>query len=294
VLNARVGLNRYLELARADPGLGFNPAELGFSQSLVDQLPTKVFPRFNFFTNTTSASPIAGVEEYRQLGRNNRNKETTTGFSLQPNFSLSKSSHTLRGGLDMRMTWYTRAIDANLFVLNFDRRFTQRVYNSSDAQSGNAIASFLLGAASGGAVDNIFYPTLRWNYYAPWFQDDWHITNRLTMNLGVRWDLNTPVFETKNRLNYGFDMTSTNPVSSRIDQTRFPGYKVLGGLGFVNVGGKPKYPYNFEQHPAARGLCVHAQRPDDHARRVRPLLPECRQYFGVKRIRHLGIADHLA
>jgi hypothetical protein len=249
VLNVRIGLNQYLELARSDPGLGFNASELGFPQSLIDQLPNKVFPRFNFFTNTTAVYPIAGTTEYQNLGRNNRNKETTTGFSLQPNFSLAKSSHTMRGGLDMRMTWYTRAIDANLFVLNFDRRFTQRVYNSApEALSGNAIASFLLGAASGGAVDNNFYPTLRWNYYAPWFQDDWRVTNRLTVNLGMRWDLNTPVFEGDNRLNSGFDTTATNPVSSRVDLSKVPAGKLLGGLGFVTVGGKSTYPYQFDKN----------------------------------------------
>ena len=247
VLNVRAGLNQYLELARSDPGLEFGAQglqQLGFPSSLVNQLPNQVFPRFNFFTNTTSPGPvITGTEEYRQLGRNSRNRETTTGLSLQPNFSLAKSNHSIRGGLDMRMTWYTRARHENLFVMNFDRRFTQRVYNSGDALSGNAIASFLLGAASGGAIDNNFYPTLRWNYYAPWFQDDWRVTNRLTLNLGFRWDLNTPVFEKENRLNYGFETDVINPVSSRIN-----GAPVRGGLGFVTVDGNPKYPYKFDKN----------------------------------------------
>ncbi len=230
VLNVRSGLNQYLELARSDPGLSFDPAELGFPGSLVNQLPNRVFPRIN-------------VTDYQPLGRAGRSSETTTVFSLQPNFSLTKGRHNVRGGLDMRLTWYTREINSNLFVLSFDRRFTQRNFNSGDALSGNSIASFLLGAASGGAIDNNFYPTFRWNYYAPWVQDDWKLTDRLTLNLGLRWDLNSPVFEEQDRLNYGFDTQAVNPVSSRIDQTRFPGYQVRGGLGFVDVDGNPKYPY---------------------------------------------------
>src|SRR4029434_383339 len=96
--------------------------------------------------------------------------------------------------------------------------FTRRVFNQNEtAPSGNSIASFLLGAASGGQIDNNFYPTFRWNYDAPWFQDDWKLTNRLTVNFGLRWDLNSPVFEEDTRLNYGFDTTSPNPVSSRIN-----------------------------------------------------------------------------
>ncbi len=236
VLNVRSGINRYLELARSEPGLGFNPTELGFPQSLADQLPNMVFPRINLYSSGTTA-------DYQAIGRTDRASETTTVFSLQPNLSWLKGSHNVRGGLDMRLSWYTREINSNLFRLDFDRRFTQRVYNTNDALSGNAFASFLLGAASGGGVDNNFYPTLRWNYYAPWVQDDWKITNRLTLNLGFRWDFNTPVFEEQNRLNYAFDTTTINPVSALIDQTKFPGYVVRGGPTFVGVDGNPQYPY---------------------------------------------------
>jgi hypothetical protein len=241
VFNVRSGMNRYLELARSDPGLTFNPAELGFPQSLVDQLPNKVFPRLNFYSTGTTV-------EYQQLGRNSRNKELTTVFSVQPNFAWTTGRHNIRGGLDFRSSWYTREINGNLFVLNFDRRFTQRAFDTPEALNGNAIASFLLGAATGGAIDNNFYPTLRWNYYAPWTQDDWKVTDRLTLNLGVRWDVNTPVFEANNRLNYGFDTTTINPVTSRINQQQFPGYQVRGGLGFVDVNGNPQYPYQFDKN----------------------------------------------
>ena len=55
VFNVRAGLNQYLELARSDPGLSFNPSELGFPSSLVNSLPNKVFPRLNFFTTGTTS-----------------------------------------------------------------------------------------------------------------------------------------------------------------------------------------------------------------------------------------------
>jgi hypothetical protein len=256
IVNVRAGLNQYLELARSDPGLNFDPAELGFPASLINQLPNKVFPRLNFATTatppsgfgSTTSTTAGGTPEYQQLGRNSRNSETTSGFSLQPNFSWVKSTHNVRGGLDMRLTWYTREINTNLFVLTFDRRFTQRVFNLADALSGNSIASFLLGAPAFGLIDNNFYPTFRWNYYAPWVQDDWKLTDRFTLNLGLRWDFNTPVFEEEDRINYGFDTEAINPVSSRINQQQFPGYQVRGGLGFVDVDGNPKYPYQWDRN----------------------------------------------
>ena len=286
VLNVRAGLNQYLELARSDPGLNFNPSELGFPSSLVSQLPNQVFPRVNFNTTGTTT-------EYQGLGRASRNSETTTGFSFQPNFSWLKGKHSVRGGLDMRMTWYTREINNNLFVMTFDRRFTQRAFDQpNDALSGNSIASFLLGAAASGSIDNNFYPTLRWNYYAPWIQDDWQLTNRLTVNLGFRWDLNSPVFEEDNQLNYNFDTQAINPVSARLPG----GMQVRGGLGFVDVNGNPRYPYQVrqEQHPAADGPRLHAERRDRAARRLRPVLSQRRRHLGVRRVQRDDAAHHVA
>src|SRR5207247_9155462 len=84
VVNVRTGLNQYLELARSDPGLTFNPAELGFPSSFVNQLPNKVYPRLNFVTTASapsaSGASTGGTTEYQNLGRNSRNSETTTGF----------------------------------------------------------------------------------------------------------------------------------------------------------------------------------------------------------------------
>ena len=223
-------------------GLSFNPSELGFPSSLVNQLPNKVFPRLNFFTSGTTV-------EYQPLGRNNRNSETTTGFSLQPNFSWTKGKHNVRGGLDMRMTWYTREINPTCSSSASTGASRSESFNAADALSGNAIASFLLGAPASGAIANNFYPTLRWNYNAPWVQDDWRLTDKLTLNLGFRWDFNTPVFEEDNRLNYVFDTTSTNPVNGRINTALLPnGGPLRGGPTFVEVNGNPKYPYQYDKN----------------------------------------------
>src|SRR2546426_2909279 len=109
VFNVRSGITRYLELARSDPGLSFTPAELGFPQSLVDQLPNKVFPRLNFLTN-------GGEVEYQNLRRNTRNKKMTTVLNAQPNFALTQGGHNIPGGLDLRSRWCKREINSHLVV----------------------------------------------------------------------------------------------------------------------------------------------------------------------------------
>ena len=251
VFNVRAGLNQYLELARSDPGLGFNPADLGLPPVAGQPVAEPGLPAAQLHHRGHDPGLRAEPDRHRRIpAARPKQPEQRDDDGVQPAAELLVGEeHAQRSRRPRHAADVVHARDQrNLFVLTFDRRFTQRAFNLSDALSGNAIASFLLGAPAGGAIDNNFYPTFRWNYYAPWVQDDWKVTDRLTLNLGLRWDLNTPVFEKDNRLNYGFDTTTINPVSSRINQQQFPGYQVRGGLGFVDVDGNPQYPYPFDKN----------------------------------------------
>ena len=68
------------------------------------------------------------------------------------------------------------------------------------------------------------------------------MTNKLTMNLGFRWDVNGSVTEENNQLNYAFDPTIVNPVSARVGQ------QVLGGIRFVGVDGAPDRPWKLDKN----------------------------------------------
>ena len=50
----------------------------------------------------------------------------------------------------------------------------------------------MLGTPSGGSSAYSLLGVYKYAYYAPWVQDDWRITPRLTVNLGLRWDFNMP------------------------------------------------------------------------------------------------------
>jgi hypothetical protein len=128
--------------------------------------------------------------------------------------------------------------------ITFNRTFTQREFNRGDVLSGSSIASMLLGAPSGGSVDTNVLPDFLWTFVAPWIQDDWRLSDKLTVNLGVRWDFNSPVSEVDDRLNYIFDPGIVNPVSSRVN---LPG-GVHGGLTFVGVDGNPSTPYKTDRN----------------------------------------------
>ncbi len=99
---------------------------------------------------------------------------------------------------------------------NFTRAFTQADALRADAASGNAVASLLLGYPA----DTTTNPSIiqvnpqlnyRSNYYGVYFQDDWRMSPRLTLNLGVRWDYESPIVEAVDQQNIGFDRDAANP-----------------------------------------------------------------------------------
>jgi hypothetical protein len=151
--------------------------------------------------------------------------------------------------------------------LTFDRTFTQKDFNRSDPLSGSAIAAMLLGAPSGGNVDNNVFPIFMAKYYAPWIQEDWKVTRKLTLNFGFRWDANLPGVERYNRINYGFDAGAVNPANSRINTALLINglTRINGGLGFAEAGQAAVRPdwnnvqprfgfaYSFNQRTVLRG-----------------------------------------
>jgi hypothetical protein len=225
IFNFRLSFNRFEEKGVGLENMGFDRTTLGFSSALVSSLPGSVmFGRYE---------PGDG---YTSLGRNPGNNITNTVAS-HPNITWIRGSQTWRAGVDMRWTQYIRRDEGNPFRLTANRGYTQRVWNQGDSNSGNGLATFLLGYV-GGNVDWRLFPTTLGQYYAPWFQDDWKLTRRLTLNLGVRWDINRAPNERYNRLNRGFDPSVVNPVDKLINRTQFPNLPQLkGGLNFAGVNG---------------------------------------------------------
>jgi hypothetical protein len=78
-------------------------------------------------------------------------------------------------------------------TFGFDGTFTQNPL--SRGNSGNAYADFLLGDAASGTLTSIFIGDLRYKYYGGFINDDWKVTPKLTLNLGVRYEIWTPAYE---------------------------------------------------------------------------------------------------
>ena len=232
VFNLRGGYTYFLEWSQSTDAFNFDATEF-WPASLVNQLPSAplggLFPRIE-------------VDDFEQLSRGtspNRNRN----WSLQPNVSLTRGAHNIRSGLDVRwINVHNENYNNSGGQVTFNRDFTERTLNSTNVLEGNSFASFLLGAPDGGQVEVNPTPHYKWFFMAPWIQDDWRVSDRLTLNLGFRWDINGSVTEANNMLNYAFDPTIVNPVSARVGQ------QVMGGIRFAGVDGAPNRPWKLDKN----------------------------------------------
>ncbi len=234
IANMRVSFNRYIEGSRGDGNQGFDPSTLGFSKQILSQLPVQGwFGRYEF-------------SGYVNLGRYYGFNYTNT-WAAHPSITKIRSGHTLKGGLDMRWIYYNTANVGNPWRVTFDGGWTQADYTRGDGVSGNGIATALLGYPSGGGVDYNVLPAYLYKYFAPYVQDDWKVSRRLTLNLGLRWDFNVSPVERYNRMNRSFDPNTLNPVDKMIDHSKFPDLPALkGGFLFAGVNGVPRRAANVD------------------------------------------------
>lgn len=227
IFNFRASFNRFIEDGFGEGNIGFDKTTLGFSPSLVSQVPgITSFGRYTF-------------ADYNALGRFRGNNITNT-IASHPSITWIRGSQTWRAGVDMRWTQFITRNEGSPFLITGTRGFTQARFDQGDPNSGDSIASFLLGYVGGQSDFNLF-PTTLGKYYAPWFQNDWKFNRKLTINLGLRWDVNVAPNERYDRLNRGFDPNVTNPANSLINRTQFPDLPQLkGGLNFAGVGDIPR------------------------------------------------------
>jgi Carboxypeptidase regulatory-like domain len=114
-------------------------------------------------------------------------------------YSLSDTLDVIRGKHDVKVGLTFRANEMNIRNNAFQDGFAVE----TGVQTGDDISDLLLGGLGVFAAhDQTFLGATtgrRWKLFRPFVQDDWRITNSLTLNLGFAWALATPVVEEANR-----------------------------------------------------------------------------------------------
>lgn len=230
VINVRASYNRFIEKGFGRANEGFDLTSLGLPSNLIKSLPGPTY--FGLWQS----------QGYSNLGRY-QSFNFTNNYNLAANVTKIRGSHSMKMGVDWRRIHYIQQNSGNILQFQGETSFTQRIWNQGEATAGDGYASFLLGGVSG-SQNYPLYPFNRQWYFAPYFQDDWKVSRRLTLNLGVRWDYNGAPDEKWNRMNRGFDSNVASPIASQISAANlalYPGLKDLkGGLQFVGVGGNSR------------------------------------------------------
>jgi len=226
LLTVDYGYARWFQ-SRQTLSYGFNNATLGFPAQFVSLVTIPMFPTIN----VTSYSAMNG-QSYLLNGNDSH--------ALLTSLTKIAGRHTFMAGTDIRLhliNFFNVGSSAGTF--SFTQAQTQGPNpNTASATAGNALASLLLGAGNSGSMPIGSGNELKDWYAAVYGLDNIRLTNRLTLNLGIRYAEESPYTDRHNELNY-FSTTVASPARN----SSFP--NLTGGLVFAGTGGAPANVYSW-------------------------------------------------
>jgi hypothetical protein len=231
--DVRAGWQRFQEPNVRQHENIFDPSTLGFSAPVVSVFNgARYFPLFNFDT-------------IRDIGDNLAGSTTHSIYSLQPTYTRLTGNHSIRAGYDLRLY---HEFNANLerqageYAISRTAAFTRQQDNSA-VQDFQDVASFLLGFPTGGSIDRNGQRLNDTWYQGVFVQDDWRVSSRLTLNLGLRYDFEAATTESQNRNVRGFDpdallsittAAETRYAANPIAQVPASTWRARGGVMFAS------------------------------------------------------------
>jgi hypothetical protein len=233
ILNVRYGLLRE-EQTNDSHSIGFDASTIGLPPSLTGQFEANMFPRFDIAGYTS-----LGTQYFSLVERNN------TTHSLAANVSKVVGRHSIETGIDLRV------IQGALFQAGwpsgqfaFDPGFTNGPDPNAGEGNGNGFASFLLGTAGAGYASYDPHWMFSQRYYAFYLQDDIKVNRRLTLNVGVRYDYESPLSDRYNQLSF-VDLNAdvplnVTPVDVGLGLGLRPQPPFKGAVGFPGLNGAGK------------------------------------------------------
>jgi hypothetical protein len=242
LVNTRYGLTRqwYGESRLSE---GFDLTSVGFSPALVALTRD---PKANTVPRV-SVAPYGGIGDINE-GDGIHNVLT---HSFNTNITYSRGSHSIRSGVDFRVYLENHdrhPADASP-TLSYTSAYTSASSASAAPTLGGAWATFLLGIPEGSLSRTASYASSE-KYVGAYVQDDWRVSSRLTINIGLRYEFESPITERYNRAVTSFAFDQANPLQaaaqanyarSTIAELPASQFRVLGGLQFAGVNGNSRH-----------------------------------------------------
>lgn len=241
-----------------DPAADVDPSVLGFSGTALQLMSGyNYLPHFTFgsFSTSNENSTISSLGARRSDWSQGFERPMDT-YSVQPTLTKIWGAHSARAGYDVRrQVWniVNQGYAGGRFA--FTGAYTRLNNSAATNDRAQAWAQFLLGlpTAATGTVANpggnisqfdIASPgEFSQMYHGLFVQDDWRVSDRLTINAGLRLEINTGMREAENRNLAGFDFETPNPIEATararyaanpIPQVPVDAFRVTGGLRFAD------------------------------------------------------------
>ncbi|HEY3136508.1 MAG TPA: carboxypeptidase regulatory-like domain-containing protein [Blastocatellia bacterium] len=192
---------------------GFDFTQLGINQAVKQRAEALLFPRID-------------ISDVSSLGPDRASffNDAEQAEEFQSHTTYVRGAHTMKGGFQfsfMAFNVFRPERPAGQYV--FARGFTQGPDPSTtSASAGFGVATFLLGAPTGGQIT--LDPTLAASqkYYAWYLNDEWKALRNVTLQMGVRWEYQTPWSDRFNQLAF-FDPQAVEPLTGQKGVLEFVG-----------------------------------------------------------------------
>src|SRR6185436_2384835 len=226
---------------------GKNPPALGSAGALegygIAGLPTD--PR------VSGGLPSQLISGYSDLGRQATNPQWQypTLWNPKVNYTRSMGRHSLKAGVEFQHV-ATEVQDVNpLYGRDEYAGRLSRPVGSTSADNQYNLSDFMFGLRSRYALTNFFIANVRQNLYFGYLQDDFRVTSKLTLNLGLRYEYATPQWEKDNQL------TNFDPASKTMLQAKDGGLyeRALVDPDRNNFGPRLGFAYSVDPKTVLRG-----------------------------------------
>ena len=220
VLTVGFGFNRFPNDTQ-DISKGFNQATLGFPTNYLSALAKTGFPAITTDSGLTNE------------GTSNSGPAVYFSRNFVVGVAKSLGKHSVKAGYMYRaisLTYTSLSNTSGTFA--FDSTLTSTATNPSGTTSGATAADMLLGFPTTGSLVIPAQLAITTDYQAGYLQDDFRVSPKLTLNMGIRYEYEPGVHERNNHYGVGFDRNATyNAFGSSV--------QAKGGVEFAGQNGYP-------------------------------------------------------